>query len=367
MAHSVTGRTASSFQHKMLMEIEWSGLDWANANRSNVQLGLSKLLAAHREGRHLLILHRGFADWSIKTLGLGEQDNALLKQLRGEFTQSYDLTRRVSVRICIVPENIMPEARRGSTIHVGIQEILRTCICDPTVLIAEDLDADGSLYSLIIKNIMDTRLNIGVALDIRHGGGEQISKIVNHEVKSQKIVCSLIDTDKKFPSSAVCLKEKKIRKYIDGFSWPLAFLYVLPCHEIENVIPVEVMRTVVGMADETLNIIEKIEEIERSLGFDALDRVSVFFDWKEGADFSRGDGKERELAWLEARLKKCGFATEGLKIAGLGGGIVRRTLESNKACDQLYKSMKTDVWQERFGRIFSEISWMFLAAKKRAI
>jgi hypothetical protein len=139
----------------------------------------------------------------------------------------------------------------------------------------------------------------------------------------------------------------------------------LPCHEIENVIPYEVLLILKCSVGCTWNIlIPKIQDWEDSNEVPENNRFWLYFDVKNGMSSEDANsilGSDR--IWISARLQAAGITEDNWKHCGYGDKIIALLRSDNSALSQLRKAVRDNKWMSVFSGLFLRMLWFFAASR----
>ncbi|MCW2078282.1 UNVERIFIED_ORG: hypothetical protein M2193_000457 [Bradyrhizobium japonicum] len=289
-------------------------------------------------------------------------DRATLKRLRSNYTQTAGLLRQATfyVRIAALPDGTV--RRVGNTVELSIDQAYITGVYEKTILLVEDEHTDGPLLKFLLNNLSTKVVGqLPLSFQPLHGGGERIPDIARSRVRERRIVCAVVDTDKKFPDGTPSLKMKRLGQISTDEDWPLIFVNATPCKETENLIPVEVVALLDCARERAadISIVTRIGQGEQKAGNPATDAFWLYFDIKDGCNHEQV-GKlahEPERAWILAKVAH-GTKQQDFKIAGFGPHVVPQVLSTNTACARFRDELRRKDWWDVFGSFISDITWL---------
>jgi hypothetical protein len=325
----------------------------------------TELLRAHRSGNHLAVLDRKMAQVLKDGVDLTVRDKVLLDRLSSEYSQTGNLYRRASVYIDVVPSSDDAPNKMGSAIIFPLNKLIASRSLERPILLSENVDKDGWAYDYIIKNINDILLCPNVDLELSHGGGADTPTVFKHYITNSRIVCAIIDSDKRSPTSPDSEKIRRMRKASLDLAWPVSFAFALPCHEIENLIPHDLATTlpsgIVNASNETLLT---IAQSELTGNCDPSDYYWLYFDNKEGIKSTHRDGfSAEEWRWTTEKLALAGIPAEPWEFSGYGERVIPQIKASNSAMSEFRRLIRENKWLSTFSRFFSEFIWIFAASR----
>lgn len=353
----------------MIIHFDITAAQAATANQNFLLTCVSEALRAHRFGYHLVIINREAADYCAGTLDLTSIDRATLKRLRSDFTQTAGLTAQATfyIRIADLPPGTIRKI--GNAIELSIDQAFRGGVYDKTVLLVEDEHTDGPLLKFLLDNLSKKVVGrLPLSFQPFHGGGERIPDIARSRVRERRIVCAVVDTDRKFPDGTPSLKMRRLHQISEDESWPLIFVNATPCKETENFIPIDVvalLECAQGRGTE-ISIVTNITEREQNAGVAPTDAFWLYFDIKSGCNHEQVANllHEPEKKWI---LTKIAYAQieSPFAIAGFGGHVVPQVLNTNAACARFREELRRNDWWQVFGGFISNIAWLTVGGTRQ--
>ena len=328
-----------------------------------LELPLSELLRAHRNGFHLVVIERNTAEFLIHKVSLSGSDKALLKRLHQQFTQNGRLHERAPVYIEV---NVGGDAikKEGRCFRVPLNFIGANTFGAPSQLLTEDANYDAKLINFILRSVRDVSGAPTFSFVEEHGGGASTLQRYISGLCGKKIGICIMDTDRKSPFADICGITKQAITARGESNWPLFDVVPLPCHELENVVPHTVVSTLNCAAGcEWNSKIPRIENWERLGRKSENEAFWLFFDVKRG--LSHVDVEllsEKEVAWVQPRLNVLGTLPAGWTYPGYGKSVVAQLLDNNRALDAFRKAIRHSAWQRIFVQYFVNIIWVGAAS-----
>ncbi len=151
------------------------------------------------------------------------------------YSTSFDfIKRRVEVVIDIVTINRIEDG--FEIFQCSIDEFQDTSWCQKTILLCEDFN-DCNFFSYILKwYILRNNYNIHCEFEPDGGGGINICRSIKNHLKNKKILLSIIDTDRKYPTSKTGETYNKCRGFLSLTRGKFQII-ALDVQEIENLMP----------------------------------------------------------------------------------------------------------------------------------
>lgn len=353
----------------MLIHLDFDHDALRSVDTSLLSSAVTELLRCHRYGHHLLVINRRLSRSLLSELTLSAADRAALERIGQEYTQSADLLRRSPLYIVVKLDAQVPMRNVGSAIEISIATISEPYLLDRVVLIVEDSESDGRMYELLLDNLRDRLKVPPLNWEIIHGGGERTASVLSDKIDDRRIVCTIIDSDRSAPSHDPVVKSSRLKRIAAEQSWPLSIVATLPCREIENLIPLDVVRyipTAVQRSDTVQNLI-LIETAEARGGVDHRERFWLHFDVKEGLsnETLQRLASEGDRNWIHEKLQLIGINPMSFRIEGFGTRVVPQVLDDNQLCAAFRRSVRTNQWWDVFGDCFAELMWACVAARRQ--
>jgi len=182
---------------------------------------------------------RATGSWLLNQSFLSKFEKSFVNQCVQEFTQTGGLLVVTPFYIDIIKTDILLIERHEKRIIIPSDPSIIEDILNSPMLLIEDIESDGSIIETILNVLLKRMPFRHFHGEYTHGGGSSSFKVARRKVSERRIVVFLSDSDKSSPVDPHG-KEKEVRKLSDELNWPLLFPYILPCREIENVIPLDI-------------------------------------------------------------------------------------------------------------------------------
>jgi hypothetical protein len=204
-----------------------------------------------------------------------------------------------------------------------------------------------------------------VCYELRHGGGDNLPKVFEHEINERKIVCGIVDSDKRYPL-ATNAKLTALLSIVQALAWPLGFALSPPCREAENVIPFGlVMSLPSGYKNSTNALLLQINRAEAMSRQAIQDYYWFFFDLKEGLNAEKfRKYSEEERRWIEAKLSLGGVNPYDQNLSGYGDKVIRQLREENRFLSELKRLTRQTSWRQMFSPFIDDLVWPLAASVK---
>lgn len=330
---------------------------------------VTEAVRAQRLGQHLIIMNREVADYFESNLDLNSLERATLRRLRSDYTQTANLLRQTPtyVRIADLPPGTI--RKMGGVIEISIDQAVCTSLYDKMILLVEDEQTDGRLLQFILENLKSKIVGrLPLSFQPLHGGGERIADVARARAVERRLVCVIVDTDKKFPGGNDSLKMRRLNAVLEELSWPMIFVHPTPCKETENLIPIEVISMVECARErgDDISLLARINDVERRSGASHHDAFWLYFDVKEGCDHVAVAALPNlpEKEWILGKIAQATSDRE-FKVAGFGGHVVPQVLNTNTACARFRAELQSRDWWQTFGAFVSDVAWLTIAGARQ--
>ncbi|MGQ3214794.1 hypothetical protein [Shinella sp.] len=344
----------------MIIEFRGTESELSNADLDKLSHAITELLIAHRKGHHFGIIPRETSSWLLANIALNPRDHATLARLAGEFTTTAGLLKAAEKFVSIQVGHRGGATIVANAVVVGLDDVQGTYFFDQAAFVVEDQEADGKLYVALARAC---RSKIGapqVSLDVRHGGGERSKHVLLKLAEEQRICVLVSDSDCKLPKQGVPAKILSYRRAVSDVGWLLAWVDFIPCREIENLIPLEVVEALPCGVDRANHIasLKKLASQEESDGIPVDERFWWFYDLKKGVDLVQLEKVTpdhiREWTIGKMALSPCTYV-------GVSETLVSQLLDHKTQLPAFLGLVKKPDWWRYFGRVISMLMWIGFA------
>lgn len=345
----------------MLIQFDISCAELAAGDKVAIAQAVAEILRAHRRGYHLLVVDYDRSAWLLDNVSLSEPERATLKQVAAGYSQTAGLVHdaRLFARIASCASDKV--VRTSRSIEVSLSAMLKTRLLEQSVLLVENAKSDGQLYTYILDALRPVIKAPRVSFDVMHGGGDDISSVFEMEIKKGRVLCCIVDSDCGFPGAPKSPKVHKIAGAVAAHDWKFALVKVLPCREIENLIPISVLHSLPCAIERyaTVKVLLAIEQHEQLSGAAVDGGFWLYFDAKQGLVLDSAEElPEAERSWITGKLRKAGIQDGQLPILGFGLRIVEQLLRSPKHLAEFNQKLKEANMRGFFIECFQEIVWL---------
>lgn len=299
---------------------------------------ISHILCAYREGKHLVIAEESFLGGIASCLSLGNLVRNTAQNLLQQIKQFPQLKNSVNyfckVDYSINTQNHMTESNENNFFTVSFPYFNDSSKIQKTKLLCEDIN-DYKLYSLISNfyKLDNKARGIEVIFDVCNGGGANTKHNFDQILSFKQMCLCLLDSDRKHPCSGIGSTASKFSKNNDT---AICKHYIIDSHEIESLIPLEVIE--ICIADKKLEPkhIPAFEQLSAVVRFNPS--TKLYYDHKEGITINKAillDQKYHNNFWQDSfanapnfRRKgclskmECNCVPECFAIPGFGTGLL---------------------------------------------
>lgn len=282
-----------------------------NTLKENEIALFSDLAYAHRKGYCLLC--GDLTSTEILMAILPETSKSTYKKVYSHFYKIRSIIEKVETLIVISYSDIpdVPDFMNGKCRLLKVDNAITFNLNEKCTLVAEHLD-DCKFYALLAQRYMVDQQVRGVDISFHNelGGGNTINKVFEKCILQDKsLTLCVADSDlthgstKKFPNAPgkgdTAYLLEKTYKEIEKLIPPVTFeLYLLPIHEIENLIPIHILIQISnnGCPDikKGLGILQSLKEAECT-------QAILYYDFKKGCEQAK---KEPYVEyWNEIKTK----------------------------------------------------------------
>ncbi len=325
-------------------------------------IAAAELLRAHRFGHHLVVLDRKVGQ-CLGGLGLSDADKALLSRLTTEYTQTGNLHEKSSVYVTISSDPDSEISLQNNNISVSFASIVSTELLRKPALVVEDQFSDGWTIIEMLRAVAKSRKFGPLCLEVVHGGGENIVKVVEQMRPFDRIALVVADSDKNCPTTPSSLKTLKLARLVQEENWPAVRFLPLICREIENLLPVEILMDIPsgkGCPDKSVYLRIFDAEVARKVNF--CESYFRYADLKNGFDINSNKYSEEEKININGIFENLGLKIN--KLSGLGGNIIQQIRDDGRHISEFGKLLMRKSWIESHSSYFIDFLWHFASSRK---
>lgn len=251
----------------MLLELTDTLINYSNHQERMVIDSMSNILIGYYEGSHLLMASDEVCDNFAKKI---KDDRALaaLRYLKSHNSYEYD----VVIRIKVVLEEAIAENK-----EINISFFQKTISMTPTKIIGENINDAYFYYYLLAASLPPDQLFSLNYIPDYGGGNELFRKVQNLVTDNNCISLIFVDSDQKYPGCKDGNTYSSIAKIYNN-ERPNIYLYKIPVHEVENLIPFSYLEKNLVKKDS-----KRLQKFCASLSASSnFSQIMQFYDIKEG-------------------------------------------------------------------------------------
>lgn len=327
---------------------------------------ISSLLHASSKGTHLIVIDRKVCVWAKECLNFNQREIAQLDRLRELYTQRGALpsNARVILEVEVGSAQLLEYAPHKY--RIGHQPFLNGRYLESARLLVEHIENDGDMLELVLNEIRRRHPISSYNFLRLHGGGADIAACLRFEIPQQRVVVSVVDSDKVAP----CDTTSATRRNLDREAARQTFVGMAcesPCKEAENFIPLSILNAHRQRICPEYGCFDALENLVTGQTVSgSSDCFWLFFDLKRGVEADKLDTFSTPPVsdWLHRKYQLGDDTFSDIQITGFGDGILRQFLNCGEAVKDFIAFMKTPYWQTHFESFFDLIYWYFAAEKK---
>lgn len=336
-----------------------------SADRSLLAAKFTEIVRAHRLGYHLIVINREICDWIFKNVYLTADNVAVLHRISTGYTQVGALPRKARIKVQITRLQGSIQNIDDATIDIPLHFDQLEDLLSKPLFIVEDIVNDGNMYKFIFDVIGQKVVRGRYSFDIANGGGERTLDTTIEMSKSNRMIVTFFDSDRRSPVSPNTKLERFEAATVD-LSNPFVQFFQTPCRELENLIHPNAIRLARDFQSAARNF-----PFWRSLSADSDLDDSVYEVWR-WIDLKNGictvdivslvNTAERQ--WIAKQLIRHGVNVHDFDIRAFGprlcNVVLRRAENRNLAAQQMLRP-------ETFSMIsdFMELAlWTFVSGER---
>lgn len=338
-------------------------------NQDEIDLLFSELLRASQLGLHLILINRRVCNWALDNLSLNNREKAHLAHIKSSFTQNGSLLDVAKSILYIEVGGFQLTEREPHKYYIGITSFLRGDYLSAPGLLVEHIENDGDLLKLIFSEMRRRHSVKNFNLQLLHGGGADITACLRTELSNQRIVVSIVDSDKVAPCDSSSATKNNLVREASRQTF-IGMVCETPGKEIENFVPFEILyehRRRICPNYTCFNTLENLLTRENIRA--PLDSLWLFFDIKKGIEADKLNGlcNPTVQTWLQDKYHLDTPSFDELNIHGFGEAILRQFLNCGEAIKQFVKFVKTEYWAQHFHEFFDLVYWYFASEPKKRL
>ncbi|MBD8089803.1 hypothetical protein IFT48_07380 [Pseudomonas fluorescens] len=209
-------------------------------------MAVENLLKAHGEGKHHIWMPIDVVQEFTRVEALGYFSKRVLNELVGQVNER----RFIHNDFLFYASVDFVDKHRlqflEGVLYVGYHQFLDSSSTQESVLLTEN-DLDGEAFVWGAKTYLHKhRLSgLNVTLEIQPGGGNTTINSFQRLNRGKRFFACIIDSDKEHPKASLGTTAKRFNKVDQGFQ-DKRYFEILSHHEIENLIPFSIIKSVAG-------------------------------------------------------------------------------------------------------------------------
>lgn len=210
---------------------------------------LGHVALSHHEGLHFVTGNRNVLQALARCEALDLLARTRYRQIDRQIHDGHSLRASVRARIRVVPALAVGERRierRAGRLEfrAPLLDFDTSIRVQATTLLGEHVD-DASVYLRAARAHLHRNMKgVPLACNMRRlgGGGSTIVPMFTHKAGEEGIVLAIADSDRKdvkapLGSTASALRSERDRLHAANAGFIAADAHILPCHELENLLP----------------------------------------------------------------------------------------------------------------------------------
>lgn len=221
---------------KITQEIDFS-VDFENKISA-----IDNLLTAHGEGKHHIWMPIEIVRELSKNPNLAIFSKKVINELISQVNEERDLYKKFTFHAEIDFTDKSKLAFNGRILEIGYMYLINSTATQESVLLAENtLDAKAFLWGARTYLHIVKLGKLQVKLEISSGGGSTTYDLFKQLESGKKFFACILDSDKDHPKAKPGSTATRFRDEPLGYL-RRRYLEILDCREIENIIPIAIIR-----------------------------------------------------------------------------------------------------------------------------
>ncbi len=348
----------------MIIKIDLSTRDASAFDRNKLSELFEEASRASLLGYHRVVLSRGLAKWAVENLDLSDRHKVHITKIGHEYAQLGQQYKSAAIKIRIRADVLGIIEEGDGTWTVGVQCAGPEGVLSQTSLVFENGINDGDFYKLILE-MSAKSIGFGdISYVAINGGGNGCGGQIQRISNEGKVVSCICDTDIKVPGGAKSQTYQSTIRARDN-SKPLGIVLGTPCMEIENFLPISIVRSLTN----EIEALNHIEELVRRQGANVEpgDCLWLFVDIKSGFRVGQLDDycrNENLRQWVCRKYNVVDEEIRDIFVPPFGADLLRRFMASNELIAEMHKHVRSTYWKTHFLDWVRMVLWA-LAGRKR--
>lgn len=339
----------------------------------NYSQPIENLVSAHREGWHLFVVSKKAGEAILNHCELSRNQKEVLRHhilAKSQILMSEAKSAHISA-VCVLGEGRQNSFRENQKIVVDIRKFDNLDTCLPLNLLVEFSETDGEFLKKSCEVLArEIGFSMRTSMKLVNGGGDPTGDIYCVKCNELTPTLCVVDSDKRSRNSSLDRTAKKVVNMAGKQCISTINHYVMPVREMENFIPIEIMRKVYSKnvkVQHRIDVVETIRDFCQSNGMSGLDSYVYYYDMKEGfktSDVSGACDRDREFLikiWEICDRKERKFKYEGIPTKSIVGGVSKNLLKNTvEFMDGNGKQRKEFIFHMRESEIWKHFKDMLL-------
>lgn len=217
-------------------------LDLTNDAQGKIR-AIENILIAHGECRHVVWMPVDIIQNLINQKRLGEYSQRILYELKSFSLEARGIENAFNFHVEVDFNNGTALENINNKINIGYKHFINSMSLKKSMLLAENL-RDAEIFSLGAEAFLfNEKLyrSYTISLENISGGGSTTYDAFVKLEKEENFFACIIDSDLKHPNGPIGSTAKRFSHIAQGLSGK-RLLRILNCHEVENIIPLAVVK-----------------------------------------------------------------------------------------------------------------------------
>jgi len=334
--------------------------DLLNCPADSLEEFICELSRASMRGYHYVVISRKVASWCMEHLHLSRRDRAQLDKLHREAMERFGFLRRAQLVLNVAVGTTGIERFGAQEFRIGHAACIRSEFLEKPVLLVENAASDGDFFGHILDRC---RRKMGLKqlhYEIRHGGGTNIIRESSRLLVEKRVFCVIIDSDKLSPHCGPSSVAKSVKRELAEQTCAAALL-VLPCRDVENLLPIDLIEKHNICPEYDFELFRKLERLHENREYDDVkESPLIYFDMKEGLSLKKIGGMSENSPsrkWLEVAFREKDERPIS-SISGFGDNLLTEFRKNGVAMSEFLARTQENEWWHHFAGIFCQALWI---------
>lgn len=257
-------------QISMLYYITEDIIEAAEKENSKVIEVLEYIAMAHRHGKHIVTSNRKILQRLIEIKCYENSKTVeIYKSILNKYATFGNIIRKITLKVVFVL-NKNPYIKKNSLgryeeIGYPIEHVTINNLINETALLVENINEVAFYFQMGELYKKKQGFEINCSYSVIHGGGDTTKNVLKHEAKTKTRFClAFLDSDKLCPDDSLgsTLKGVKLSREINECFYTSDYIYSDKVREVENLIPIDILRKVCEGCTDLMKGVEDIKCIQ---------------------------------------------------------------------------------------------------------